>query len=83
MQRCWKGEGEAQRRSGDRLDPLPAPKYPFSSHLNATEQDDTRDRLSIEHSEKRLAGRFYLLLFFQFHGCSGKLGDAYSRTVLE
>jgi hypothetical protein len=47
---------------GDRL-PQTALEYPFSFHLDATEHGDTRDRLSIEHSEKRLAGRFYLLLF--------------------
>jgi hypothetical protein len=67
---------------GDRL-PQTALEYPFSFHLDATEHGDTRDRQSIEPSEKRLAGRFYLLLFLQFHDCSDKLGDAYSRTALE
>jgi hypothetical protein len=34
-------------------------------------------------SEKRLAGRFYLLLFLQFHDCSDKLGDAHSFLAPE
>jgi hypothetical protein len=67
------GDGGSEGRSGDRL-PRTAPEYPFSFHLDATD-GDTRDRLSIEHSEKRLSGRFYLLLFLQFHDCSDKLGD--------
>lgn len=47
------GGGRSEWRSGDRLDPT-APEQPFNFHLDATEQDDTRDRQSIEHSEKRL-----------------------------
>ena len=33
-----------QRRSGDRLDPFPAPQYPFSSHLFDATDGDTRER---------------------------------------
>ena len=39
-----------------------APEYPFSFHLFGATEGDTRDRLSIKHSEKRLKGRFYQLL---------------------
>jgi len=34
-------------------------------------------------SEKRLTGRFYLLLFLQFHNCSDKLIDAHSLPAPE
>jgi hypothetical protein len=33
-----------QRRSGDRLDPLLAPEYPFSSHLFDATDGDNRER---------------------------------------
>jgi hypothetical protein len=78
-------EGRAKRKDDRAIDayPLPGPEYPFSSHVFGATDGDTRDRLSIKHSEKRLAGRFYLLLFLQFHNCSDKLIDARSFPVPE
>ncbi|WP_332960485.1 hypothetical protein [Microcoleus sp. AR_TQ3_B6] len=46
-------------------------------------QPTARDRLSIEHSEKRLKGRFYQLLFLPFNDGSDKLIDAHSFPARE
>jgi hypothetical protein len=46
-------------------------------------QPTARDQLSIEDSEKRLAGRFYQLLFLHFHDHPDKLIDAHSFPAPE
>jgi hypothetical protein len=76
-QRGGAGRGRAKCKDDRAIDayPLPEPEYPFSSHVFGATDGDTRDQQLIEHSEKRLSGRFYLLLFLQFHGCSDKLSD--------